>query len=47
MANRGKEALLPTLAPFRSNDWPWKTDPAKGSGPAQLEDAISGCPVRQ
>ncbi len=47
MANRGKEALLPTLAPFRSNDWPWKTDPAKGTGPAQLEDAIAGCPVRQ
>jgi hypothetical protein len=47
MANRGKEALLPTLAPFRSNDWPWKTDPAKGTGPAQLEDAIAGCPVHQ
>ena len=47
MAKRGKEALLPSLAPFRSTDWPWKTDPAKGTGPAQLEDAISGCPVRQ
>jgi hypothetical protein len=38
MAQRGRKALLPTLAPFRSNDWPWKTDPAKGTGPARLED---------
>ncbi len=38
MARRGKKAILPTLAPFRSNDWPWKTDPAKGTGPARLED---------
>jgi hypothetical protein len=38
MSKRGKKALLPTLAPFRSNDWPWKTDPAKGTGPARIED---------
>jgi hypothetical protein len=38
MARRGQKALLPTLAPFRSNDWPWKTDPTKGTGPARLED---------
>ena len=38
MANRGKEAVLPALAPFRSNDWPWKTDPTKGTGPARMED---------
>src|SRR6201993_5196111 len=38
MAKRGKEALLTTLAPFRSNDWPWKTDPTKGTGPARMED---------
>jgi hypothetical protein len=38
MARRGKKALLPTLAPFRSTDWPWKTDPTKGVGPARLED---------
>ncbi|MBV8966786.1 MAG: hypothetical protein JO191_11495, partial [Mycobacteriaceae bacterium] len=38
MAKRGRKALLPTLAPFRSNDWPWKTDPAKGTGPSRLED---------
>lgn len=47
MAKRGRNALLPSLAPFRSNDWPWKTDPTKGTGPAQLEHAISGCPVHQ
>jgi hypothetical protein len=47
MAKRGQNAVLPSLAPFRSNDWPWKTDPTKGTGPAQLEDAIAGCPVRQ
>jgi hypothetical protein len=35
---RGMQPLLPTLAPFYSNDWPWKTDPAKGKGPARLED---------
>jgi hypothetical protein len=38
MAKRGQKALLPTLAPFRSNDWPWKTDPTKGTGPARIED---------
>jgi hypothetical protein len=46
MAKRGREALLPTLVPFRSNDWPWKNDPAKGTGPARLEDVAFGCPVR-
>jgi hypothetical protein len=45
MAKRGREALLPPLVPFRSNDWPWKTNPAKGTGPARLEDAAFGCPV--
>src|SRR5262245_46317144 len=38
MAKRGLRPLLPTLAPFRSNDWPWKTDPTKGAGPARLEE---------
>jgi N6-adenosine-specific RNA methylase IME4 len=38
MKKRGKEPLLPPLAPFRSNDWPWKTDPTKGTGPARMED---------
>jgi hypothetical protein len=36
MTKRGQTAVLPSLAPFRSNDWPWKTDPTKGNGPAQL-----------
>jgi hypothetical protein len=40
MAKRGQKALLPTLAPFRSKDWPWKTDPTKGTGPARLEDVL-------
>jgi hypothetical protein len=38
MAKRGRKPLLPTLAPFRSNAWPWKTDPKQGAGPARLED---------
>jgi hypothetical protein len=46
MAKRGQQALLPTLTPFRCNDWPWMTDPTKGTGPARLEDAAFGCPVR-
>ena len=46
MAKRGKEALLPPLVPFRSNDWPWKADPSKGTGAARLEDVAFGCPVR-
>jgi len=38
MTKRGLKPLLPTLAPFRSNAWPWKTDPNQGTGPARLED---------
>jgi hypothetical protein len=38
MTKRGLQPLLPTLVPFRSKDWPWKTDPTKGTGPARLED---------
>jgi hypothetical protein len=38
MQKRGLEPLLPPLVPFRSNDWPWKTDPTKGKGPATLEE---------
>jgi hypothetical protein len=40
MAKRGKKAMLPTLAPFRSSDWPWKTDSTKGAGPARLDDVV-------
>ena len=45
MAARGRTPVLPPLAPFRSNDWPWKTDPAKGTGPARLQDAAFDAPV--
>lgn len=38
MKKRGLEPYLPPLAPFRSLEWPWKSDPAKGRGPARLED---------
>jgi N6-adenosine-specific RNA methylase IME4 len=38
MKKRGREPLLPPLVPFRSNDWPWKTDPTKGTGAARMED---------
>ena len=45
MAARGRTPVLPSLAPFRSNDSPWKTDPAKGTGPARLQDAAFDTPV--
>lgn len=45
MAARGRTPVLPSLAPFRSNEWPWKTDPAKGTGPARLQDAAFDTPV--
>ncbi len=38
MQRRGLKPLLPPLAPFYSNDWPWKTDPTKGKGPSTLEE---------
>ena len=38
---RGMTLLLPTLAPFYSNDWPWRTDPTKGKGPSTLEEACA------
>jgi hypothetical protein len=38
MRKRGLPPLLPTRAPFLSHDWPWKTDPTKGKGPAALEE---------
>ena len=37
---RGMVPLLPTLAPFYSNDWPWKTDPTRGKGPSSLEEVL-------
>jgi hypothetical protein len=38
MTKRGLAAMLPSLAPFRSTAWPWKTDPTKGSGPSSLAE---------
>jgi len=35
---RGMKTLLPPPAPFHSNEWPWRTDPAKGKGPTSLEE---------
>ena len=35
---RGMKPLLPPLAPFYSNEWPWKTDSKKGKGPKSLEE---------
>jgi hypothetical protein len=40
MHKRGLQPLLPPLVPFRANDWPWKTDPTKGTGPATLEEVL-------
>jgi hypothetical protein len=37
-SKRGMKPLLPPLAPFFSNDWPWKTDPTKGRGPASIDE---------
>ncbi|MGB5831746.1 MAG: hypothetical protein WBG92_07120, partial [Thiohalocapsa sp.] len=34
----GKKALLPTLAPFDTHQWPWPTDPASGTGPTEMDD---------
>jgi hypothetical protein len=37
-AKRGQKAILPPLVPFNSTEWPWKTDPSTGSGPAALDE---------
>jgi hypothetical protein len=38
MAKLGKKAILPPLVPFNSTEWPWKTDPSGGKGPASFEE---------
>jgi hypothetical protein len=38
MTKRNMKAILPSLAPYNSTQWPWKTDPNSGTGPARLED---------
>ena len=37
-AKRGLKAILPPLVPFNSHQWPWKTDPNSGTGPATMEE---------
>jgi hypothetical protein len=34
---RGMKPVMPPLARFRSNAWPWATDPSTGSGPSSLD----------
>jgi hypothetical protein len=35
---RGIEPLLPPLAPFHSQEWPWRTEEASGEGPKTLAE---------
>ncbi len=37
-AKRGLKAILPPLVPYNSTEWPWKINPASGSGPALMEE---------
>lgn len=41
MKKRGRTAVLPPLVPLNSNEWPWRTDPTKGSGPKSFDDLRS------
>ena len=36
----GLTPLLPPLAPFHSQQWPWRTDATQGSGPKSLREAL-------
>jgi hypothetical protein len=36
VAKRGMKLVMPPLAPFHSNAWPWRTDPNDGTGPSSL-----------
>ncbi|QDT81713.1 MULTISPECIES: hypothetical protein [Gimesia] len=38
---RGMTPILPTMSPFNSTEWPWRTDPKSGTGPATLEQTGS------
>src|SRR4029077_17251351 len=38
MAILVKKAILPPLVPINSTEWPWKTDPNKGTGPKSFAD---------
>jgi len=37
-AKRGLKAILPPIVPYNSTEWPWKIDPASGTGPGLMED---------
>jgi hypothetical protein len=34
--------VLPPLVPFHSNEWPFRTDPGQGEGPATIEEIKTG-----
>jgi hypothetical protein len=36
---RGLEPLMPPLAPFHNQQWPWRTDATQGEGPKTLAEA--------
>lgn len=36
-AQAGEEAMLPPLAPFLTNAWPWQTGSENGRGPSQID----------
>jgi len=40
-AKRGLKAILPPLVPFNSTEWPWKINPASGTGPGRLEGTVA------
>jgi hypothetical protein len=35
---RNMTPILPPLVPFNSTEWPWRTNPKSGTGPATLEE---------
>lgn len=39
-AKLGIKPLIPSLAPFHSHQWPWRTDATEGSGPKSLREAL-------
>ena len=44
---RGMTPILPPMSPFNSTEWPWRTNPKSGTGPATLEQTgMTNAPVR-
>ncbi|AKA01253.1 hypothetical protein SAZ_00900 [Streptomyces noursei ZPM] len=41
---RGMRPVLPTCAPYDSNQWPWSTDPTGGSAPCMLPALLARDP---